>query len=80
MKAGFILTGRRISFSNRPIHLFRISSSADLTVEAIDLNCRQPRDSNAKGGSDEPALALRKSAARWTINIQDEPARARFGI
>jgi hypothetical protein len=28
----------RISFSNRTIHSFRISSSADLTVEAIDLN------------------------------------------
>jgi len=52
----------------------------DLTVEAIDLNCLQPRDSNVKGGSGEPPLTLRKSAATSTINTQDEPARARFGI
>ncbi len=30
--------------------------------------------------SREPSLTLRKSAARSTISIQDEPARARFGI
>jgi hypothetical protein len=71
MKAGFILTERRINFSNRPIHSFRISSSADLTVEAIDLNCLQPRDSNVKGGSGEPPPNL----AKISSNIDNKHSR-----
>src|SRR4029078_4134286 len=77
MKAGFILAERLISFSNRAIRSFKISSSADLTVEAIELNCVWSQAQIALGN---PSVTLRKSAETSTITIRDEPARARFGI
>src|ERR1700757_3063924 len=70
IKAAFIFTALQVSFSNRRIRLFKISSSVALKPGAIDL---------ALLGDPVNRPYLANPTRQWTITV-NESARKRFGI